>query len=70
MTNIKELKALTVKDLRQLAGEHAIKNRSRLAKEQLIQALQGAIGNRQSDGKPAVEPTAKNSKPAASKKGS
>ena len=47
MSRIAELQALTVKDLRQLAGEHSIKNRSRLAKEQLVSALQQAIGNRQ-----------------------
>src|SRR4051812_5142661 len=46
MTDIPELASLTIKDLRQLAGEHNIPNRSRLGKEELIQALQEALSAR------------------------
>jgi len=40
MTDIPPLASLTIKDLRQLAGEHNVQNRSRLGKEELINALQ------------------------------
>jgi ATP-dependent RNA helicase DeaD len=46
MTDTPELASLTIKDLRQLAGEHNIQNRSRLGKEELIQALQEALSSR------------------------
>jgi ATP-dependent RNA helicase DeaD len=43
MTDSEQLASLTIKDLRQLAGEHQISNRSRLGRDELIEALQAAI---------------------------
>src|SRR5690349_13096088 len=43
MSDQPDLTALSIKDLRQLAGEHQIQNRSRLGKDDLIQALQGVL---------------------------
>ncbi|MHC5067587.1 MAG: DEAD/DEAH box helicase [Planctomycetota bacterium] len=53
MSNSTELTGLTVKELRQLAGEHQIKNRSKLAKQDLIDVLRAAIS---SEATPADEP--------------
>ena len=39
MTQGSTLASLTLKDLRQLAGEHQVKNRSKLTKQQLVEAL-------------------------------
>src|SRR5271155_2301186 len=44
MTDQQDLASLSIKDLRQLAGEHQIHNRSRLGKDELIQALKAVIG--------------------------
>ena len=43
MSDQPDLTVLSIKDLRQLAGEHQIHNRSRLGKDDLIQALQGVL---------------------------
>ena len=43
MSDQPDLTVLSIKDLRQLAGEHQIQNRSRLGKDDLIQALQGVL---------------------------
>jgi ATP-dependent RNA helicase DeaD len=43
MNEHEQLASLTIKDLRQLAGEHQISNRSRLGRDELIEALQAAI---------------------------
>ncbi len=43
MTDQQDLASLSIKDLRHLAGEHLIHNRSRLGKEELIQALKLVI---------------------------
>jgi ATP-dependent RNA helicase DeaD len=46
MSEQTDLSTLSIKDLRVLAGEHHINNRSRLGKEDLIQALQGVLQGR------------------------
>ncbi|MBA3709670.1 MAG: Rho termination factor N-terminal domain-containing protein, partial [Planctomycetes bacterium] len=56
MTDNPELASLTIKDLRQLAGEHNIQNRSRLGKEELINALQNVLSTRSAQ--PADAPAA------------
>ncbi len=61
MTDNPELASLTIKDLRQLAGEHNIQNRSRLGKEELISALQAVLSTRSgqlADAPAAAEATA------------
>jgi ATP-dependent RNA helicase DeaD len=46
MSDSPALTSLTIKDLRQLAGEHNLPNRSKLGKEELIQALQAVLADR------------------------
>src|SRR4051812_28696621 len=43
MTDPQDLATLTIKELRQLAGEHDIPNRSKLGKDELIDALRAAL---------------------------
>jgi ATP-dependent RNA helicase DeaD len=43
MTENPDFASLTIKDLRQLAGEHNVANRSRLTKEDLIEAIKKAM---------------------------
>src|SRR3954464_6016719 len=43
MTDPQDLATLTIKELRQLAGEHGIPNRSKLGKDELIDALRAAL---------------------------
>ena len=54
-----DLASMTLKDLRQLASEHALPNRSRLAKQELIDALQHLIVNRENDQAARCEATKK-----------
>ena len=46
MSDSPALTSLTIKDLRQLAGEHNLPNRSKLGKEELILALQAILADR------------------------
>ena len=64
------LDSLTLKDLRKLAGEHQVPNRSTLNKQQLLGALSSTLRDRlgqQNDEAPAAE-VAENKKPAPAKK--
>jgi ATP-dependent RNA helicase DeaD len=56
MSDNQDLDQLSAKELRQLAGEHNIANRSRLAKDELIQAIQSAIGTRSDGSAPLLAP--------------
>ncbi len=58
MAKQNELAGMTLKELRQLAGQHQIKNRSRLAKKDLIEALSqaAAAGERPAQKPPAAKP--------------
>ncbi|MCK6489181.1 MAG: DEAD/DEAH box helicase [Planctomycetes bacterium] len=56
MSDNQDLDQLSAKELRQLAGEHNIANRSRLAKDELIQAIQSAIGTRGDGSAPLLAP--------------
>ncbi len=51
-----DLAAMTLKDLRQLAGQHQLKNRSKLAKSDIISALEHVIAKRQPGSKPVNKP--------------
>jgi len=63
MNDSEQLASLTIKDLRQLAGEHQISNRSRLGREELIEALQAAITARTADPAAADAATALSNQP-------
>ncbi|MFW5698722.1 MAG: Rho termination factor N-terminal domain-containing protein, partial [Planctomycetota bacterium] len=58
MAKQNELAGKTLKELRQLAGQHQIKNRSRLAKKDLIEALSqvAAAGERPAQEAPTARP--------------
>ena len=62
-----DLASMTLKDLRQLASEHALPNRSRLAKQDLIEALNQMIVSKTDDA-PAEQDDSKTKKKADAQK--
>lgn len=66
-----ELESMNLRELRQLASEHHVNNRSRLAKQDLIQALANVVGQGASQKKAVPEKsTTANKKTSTSKKSS